>query len=395
MKRVVVLGSTGSIGTQTLEVIAQHPDRLEVVGLAARSNERLLSEQATRFRAKSTLFDREGMSALVDMATMREADIVVISVAGVVGLLPTIEAIKAEKQIALASKEVLVAAGEVVMPLVRQYGVTMTPIDSEHSAIFQCLRGARGSTPQPPSSVSRDKGGERMSGSRREETEEGGSGIAELLLTASGGPFRGRKREELRGVTVEQALNHPTWRMGGKITIDSATLMNKGLETIEAKWLFDVDIDQVKVLIHPQSVIHSMVKFLDGSVLGQLGWPNMKLPIQYALLYPDRVPNEMKDWSPIDTPSLTFEDVDHETFPSIQLARQSVKSGGTMPCAMNAANEEAANAFLRNEIRFLDIPAIVEGTMAAHDPLDPTLDNLLAADEHAREIARNLMEATR
>ncbi|HVT13213.1 MAG TPA: 1-deoxy-D-xylulose-5-phosphate reductoisomerase [Fimbriimonadaceae bacterium] len=362
MKRVVVLGSTGSIGTQTLDVVAEHPDRLEIVGLAARSNAGLLEEQAARFRVRRTaLFDRDGMGAVLDLATMPEADIVVVSVAGVIGLLPTIEAIKVGKDIALASKEVLVAAGELVMPLVRAHGVTMTPIDSEHSAIFQCLAGC-----------------------------DGGS-ISELILTASGGPFRGRKRADLENVTVEQALNHPTWRMGGKITIDSATLMNKGLETIEAKWLFDVDIDQVRVIIHPQSVIHSMVKFADGSVLGQLGWPNMRLPIQYALLYPARVPNQLKPWSPLDTPSLTFEAVDHETFPSVKLAIASSKRGGTTPCAMNAANEEAANAFLRGEIGFLDVAAIVEGTVAAHDPLDPSLDNLLAADAQARSIARKLI----
>lgn len=363
MKRVVVLGSTGSIGTQTLDIVSQHPERLKIVGLAARSNANLLEEQAQRFAVgKTALFDRDGMNAVVDLATMPEADIVVVSVAGVIGLLPTLEAIKAGKDIALASKEVLVAAGEIVMPLVRRHGVTMTPIDSEHSAIFQCLEG-----------VAQD------------------GAISELILTASGGPFRGKKRADLERVTVEQALNHPTWRMGGKITIDSATLMNKGLETIEAKWLFGVDIDQVQVVIHPQSVIHSMVKFADGSVLGQLGWPNMRLPIQYALLYPDRVPNDLKPWNPLGTPNLSFEPVDHEVFPSIRLAVASVKRGGTTPCAMNAANEEAANAFLRGEIRFLDIAAVVEGTVARHDPLDPSLDNLLATDAQARSIARKLM----
>jgi 1-deoxy-D-xylulose-5-phosphate reductoisomerase len=366
MKRVVVLGSTGSIGTQTLDIIAQHPDRLKVVGLAARSNAKLLEEQAGRFKVNRTaLFERDGMNAVVALATMAEADIIVVSVAGVIGLMPTLEAIKAGKDIALASKEVLVAAGEVVMPLVRQHGVKMTPIDSEHSAIFQCLQNA------PPQAQ-----------------------VKELLLTASGGPFRGKKRQELVGVTVDAALNHPTWRMGGKITIDSATLMNKGLETIEAKWLFGVEIDQVTVLVHPQSVIHSMVKFQDGSVLGQLGWPDMRLPIQYALLHPERVANDLKPWSPTDTPHLTFEDVDHETFPSIQIARSSLKKGGTMPCAMNAANEEAANAFLRGEISFLEIPTIVEETMARHDPLDPTLPNLLVADAQAREIARTLMQGS-
>ncbi len=376
MKRVVVLGSTGSIGTQTLDVIAQHADRLEVVGLAARSNSDLLAEQAERFGVKRhALFERDGMNAVVDLATMPEADIVVVSVAGVIGLVPTIEAIKSRKDIALASKEVLVAAGEIVMPLVRQFGVRITPIDSEHSAIFQCLQ-------------SRDGDGAETIGNGTATSQ-----ISELILTASGGPFRGKSRPGLEGVTVEQALNHPTWRMGGKITIDSATLMNKGLETIEAKWLFAVDIDQVTVVIHPQSIVHSMVKFADGSVLAQMGWPNMRLPIQYALLHPDRVANDLKPWNPIESPNLTFEDVDHKTFPSIRIAIESAKRGGTMPCVMNAANEEAANAFLRNEVKFLDIPRIVEGTMDRHDPLDPTLDNILAADQQARQIARNLMKA--
>ncbi|MBC8063481.1 MAG: 1-deoxy-D-xylulose-5-phosphate reductoisomerase [Chlorobia bacterium] len=370
MKRVVVLGSTGSIGTQTLDIISQHSDRLQVIGLAANSNSEKLQEQAGRFKVKHTALASSPPSplhplTLTDLATLPEADLVVVAVAGVIGLLPTIEAIKAGKDIALASKEVLVAAGEVVMPLVKQYGVTMTPIDSEHSAIFQCLQGY-----QPEQ-------------------------IDQLFLTASGGPFRGKKRSELEHITVNQALNHPTWRMGGKITIDSATLMNKGLETIEAKWLFGVGIDQVDTIVHPQSVIHSMVKFKDGSVLGQLGWPDMRLPIQYALLYPERKSNELKPWSPLDTPNLTFEPVDHETFPSIQIAKDSVRIGGTAPCAMNAANEEVANAFLRGEVSFLAIPDIVGETLARHERKDPTLDNLVATDAHSREIARNLMQSAK
>ena len=360
LKRVVVLGSTGSIGTQTLDIISQHPDRLKVVGLAANSNQALLDEQAARFEVRRTaLASRDDLS---DLATLPEADIVVVSVAGVAGLLPTIKAIKAGKHVALASKEVLVAAGELVMPLVEKHGTVLTPIDSEHSAIFQCLQEYH---PQQ---------------------------IAQLILTASGGPFRGRKRSELEHISVEDALNHPTWRMGGKITIDSATLMNKGLETVEAKWLFDVDIDKVETVVHPQSVIHSMVKFWDGSVLGQMGWPDMRLPIQYALLYPERKANEMKPWNPTDTPNLTFETVDHETFPSISIAKESVRIGGTAPCAMNAANEEVVNGFLRGEVSFLAIPDIVGETLARHERKDPTLDNLLATDEHSREIARNLMK---
>ncbi len=395
MKRVVILGSTGSIGTQTLDVIAEHPSHFEVVGLAARVDGELLQEQAARFGVRRiALYEPHasippGMNAIVDLATMAGADIVVVSVAGVIGLIPTIEAIKAGKDIALASKEVLVAAGELVMPLVRKHGVKLTPIDSEHSAIFQCIEGAARpiSTPQPPSSKTlRLRSGQA-------HLEEGGTGIEELILTASGGPFRGRSRADLAGVSVEDALNHPTWRMGGKITIDSATLMNKGLETIEARWLFDVPIERLRVVVHPQSIIHSMVKFWDGSVLAQMGWPNMRLPILYALSHPDRLPNTLKPWNPIDTPQLTFEPVDDATFPSIRIARDSMNRGGTMPCVMNAANEEAANAFLRGEIPFLAIPDLVEGTMARHDPLDPTLDNLLASDVLAREIARNLIQA--
>ncbi|AIE83458.1 1-deoxy-D-xylulose-5-phosphate reductoisomerase [Fimbriimonas ginsengisoli] len=364
MKRVVVLGSTGSIGTQTLDVLRQYTDRFQVVGLAARSNDELLRRQAAEHRVTETaLVDRDGMDAVTRLATLAEADIVVVAVAGVIGLIPTIEAIKAGKQIALASKEVLVAAGEVVMPLVQRNGVVMTPIDSEHSALFQCLQGYRSDQ------------------------------IESLILTASGGPFRGRTRADLEQITVDQALDHPTWRMGGKITIDSATLMNKGLEMIEAKWLFGVEMNQVEVVVHPQSIIHSMVKFRDGSVLGQLGWPDMRLPIAYALLYPERLPNGMRPWNPVDTPNVTFERVDESTFQSLALAREAAAIGGTMPCAMNAANEEAANAFLRSEIRFLQIPEIVEKTMAAHITEPANLEAILAADESARRSSRSLMKA--
>ncbi len=371
MKRVVILGSTGSIGTQTLDIISQHEDLLQVVGLAAGRNQEVLLEQAAQYHVKHlALYDGpkdgvvpSGMDALVKLATLPEADIVVICVAGVIGLLPTIEAIKAGKDVALASKEVLVAAGEIVMPLVAKHKVTMTPIDSEHSAIFQCLQGYRYDQ------------------------------VDSIIITASGGPFHGRKKSELASITVEEALNHPTWRMGGKITIDSATLMNKGLETIEAKWLFGLEVDQVQVVVHPQSVIHSMVKFKDGSVLGQLGWPDMRLPIAYALLYPERVPNQMKAWNPVETPNLSFEPVDEETFRCLGIARASVKKGGTTPCAMNAANEEAANAFLKGEIGFLRIAEVVEATTDDHRPEAPTLENLLATDVQSRAFARNLIES--
>jgi 1-deoxy-D-xylulose-5-phosphate reductoisomerase len=360
LKRIALLGSTGSIGTQTLDIISQFPDDLRVVALAAGRNEALVAEQASRFNVKRTaIYERDGMNALIDLVTGDEVDCVVVSVAGVIGLLPTIRAIQAKKQIALASKEVLVAAGEVVMPLVKKHGVTLTPIDSEHSAIFQCLQGYRSDQ------------------------------VEKLILTASGGPFRGGTREELAKVTTEQALNHPTWRMGGKITIDSATLMNKALEMIEAKWLFGVDIDQVEVVVHPQSIVHSFVKFNDGSVLGQCGWPDMRLPIAYALLYPERKKNAMKPWNPADTPNLTFEQVDEDTFPSLQLAREAARAKGTMPCALNAANEEAANAFLRGEVKFLQIWEMIESAMAIHRPQEATLDNLLATDAETRSFVRN------
>jgi 1-deoxy-D-xylulose-5-phosphate reductoisomerase len=368
MKRVAVLGSTGSIGRQTLDIIRQHPDRLQAVALAAGSSAEALQEQAHESGApRIALYHEEaarqagipgGMQAIVDLATAEDVDIVVVSVAGVIGLLPTIAAIKAGKDIALASKEVLVAAGEIVMPLVHRHGIAMTPIDSEHSALFQCMQGYRADQ------------------------------IEELIITGSGGPFRGRKREELEAVTVEQALKHPTWNMGGKITIDSATLMNKGLEMIEARWLFGVEMERVSVVIHPQSVVHSMVRFKDGSVLGQMGWPDMRLPIQYALLYPERKPNELPAWDPVKTPSLTFESPDEEAFPALRLAREAARAGGTMPCALNAANEEAANRFLRGEIGFLDIVRLVEKAMQAHTPLPPTLENILEVDRASRQIVK-------
>lgn len=372
MKRLVVLGSTGSIGRQTLDIVRQHPDRLEIVGLVANRSGDELKKQASEFSVSHTALMDEaaaakagvagGMSAVVDLATLADADIVVVAVAGVIGLEPTIAAIKAGKDIALASKEVLVSAGEVVMPLVRECGVTMTPIDSEHSALFQCLQG-----------YSADQ-------------------VDSLILTASGGPFRGKTRDELKAVTREQALAHPTWAMGGKITVDSATMMNKGLELIEARWLFEVEPNQVEIVLHPQSVVHSMVRFKDGSVLGQMGWPDMRLPIQYALLYPERKPNEMKRWNPVDTPTLTFEPPDDETFVGLRLARQSAEVGGTMPCAFNAANEEAANAFLEGRCTFLQIAETVERTMALHTVQTPNLHNLLETDAWARGTAREQMK---
>lgn len=372
MKRVAVLGSTGSIGTQTLDIVRQHPDKLRVTALAAHRNSALLGEQAAEFNCpKTALMDEQvaraaglagGMEAIVDLATHDAVDIVVVAVAGVIGLIPTLAAIKAGKAIALASKEVLVAAGEIVMPLVRDHGTLMTPIDSEHSAVFQCLQGA------PPNSVER------------------------LILTASGGPFRGKTRAELESISVEQALNHPTWSMGGKITIDSATLMNKGLEVIEAHWLFDLPIDKVDIVVHPQSIVHSFVQFNDTSVLGQCGWPDMRIPIQYALLYPERAANSLRPWNPAETPSLTFEAPDFESFRAPLLARESAKQGQTMPCVMNAANEEATGAFLKGKCGFLQISDVVEKTMAEHRKVEATLDNLLGADVWARETVHTILQ---
>jgi 1-deoxy-D-xylulose-5-phosphate reductoisomerase len=370
IKRVVVLGSTGSIGTQTLDVITQHPDRFRVVGLAAGSNSEKLIEQGRQYGVSDlALFDAGssgipgGMESILAMVRGEDVDLVVVAVAGVIGLLPTIEAIKHGKSIALASKEVLVAAGAVVMPLVAKYGVALTPIDSEHSAVFQCLQGVT------PDQVSR------------------------LILTASGGPFRGETRSALSSITPAEALNHPTWRMGGKITIDSATLMNKGLELIEAHWLFGVPVDRIEVVVHPQSIVHSFVEMTDGSVLGQMGWPDMRLPILYALSHPDRPASGYRRWNPIETPQLTFEAPDNEVFPSINLAREAAKVGGTMPCALNAANEEAANAFLRGEVKFLDIAGIVERVMRDHRADEATLDTVMSVDNDARQQARALIQA--
>ncbi len=365
MKRVVILGATGSIGTQTLDIIRQHPTRLKAIGLSAHSNADSLQELGRRYGVANLVLSTPsselpgGEQALLDLVTHPDVDIVVVAIAGNAALLPTLAAIRAGKQIALASKEVLVAAGEIVMPLCREHGVTMTPIDSEHSAIFQCLQGYQSDQ------------------------------IRRLVLTASGGPFRGKSQGELEKVTVEQALNHPTWSMGGKITIDSATLMNKALEIIEAKWLFGVKMDQVEVCVHPQSVVHSLVEFSDGSFLGQLGWPDMRLPIQYALLWPDRVANEMKPWNPIDTPNLTFEPVDESTFPALQLARSAERRGGTMPCTFNAANEEAVRAFLNGHLGFLGIANTVQSVMDKSDVATATLDHLLLADEQARALTRS------
>lgn len=371
MKRIAILGSTGSIGTQTLDVISQHPDELRAVALAANRNGELLLEQASLHGIKKlALYEGDpqgpiptGMDSLVALATDDDVDLVVVSVSGMIGLVPTLAAIRHGKQVALASKEVLVAAGALVMDEVKRAGVVLTPIDSEHSAIFQCLQGY--STDQ----------------------------LARIFLTASGGPFRGKSSQFLDHVTVEDALNHPTWRMGGKITIDSASLMNKALELIEAHWLFNLEGERIEVVVHPQSIVHSMVQFRDGSVLGQMGYPDMRLPISYALLYPKRIESELESWSPIDSPHLTFEELDDSTFPSIDMAREVLNLGGTASAAFNAANEEAANAFLRGEIKFKDIYRIVGDVSSRSWTNDLNFESLIEVDAHARQISRKLMES--
>lgn len=351
MKKIAVLGSTGSIGTQTLEIVREQKD-IELTALAAGSNERLLEAQIREFRPKlaalweeksaCSLRDRvkdlpvkivSGMEGLLEIARMEETEILVTAIVGMLGIRPTIAAIEAGKTIALANKETLVTAGHIIMPLAREKQVPILPVDSEHSAIFQSLQGA------------------------------GGNQIQKILLTASGGPFRGKKREELGQVQVEDALKHPNWSMGRKITIDSATMVNKGLEVMEAKWLFGVTPDQIQVVVHPQSVIHSMVEYQDGAVLAQLGTPDMRLPIQYALYYPNRRNLSGKRLDFYQLSSLTFEEPDLETFSGLKLAYLAMERGGNIPTAYNAANEKAVSLFLERKISFLDIPEIINRCM--------------------------------
>ncbi|MCI9173764.1 MAG: 1-deoxy-D-xylulose-5-phosphate reductoisomerase [Lachnospiraceae bacterium] len=351
MKKIAVLGSTGSIGTQTLEIVREQKD-IELTALAAGSNERLLEAQIREFRPKlaalweeksaCSLRDRvkdlpvkivSGMEGLLEIARMEETDILVTAIVGMLGIRPTIAAIEAGKTIALANKETLVTAGHIIMPLAKEKQAFILPVDSEHSAIFQSLQGA------------------------------GENRIRKILLTASGGPFRGKKREELGQVQVEDALKHPNWSMGRKITIDSATMVNKGLEVMEAKWLFDVTPDQIQVVVHPQSVIHSMVEYQDGAVLAQLGTPDMRLPIQYALYYPNRRNLSGKRLDFYQLSSLTFEEPDLETFSGLKLAYLAMERGGNIPTAYNAANEKAVSLFLERKISFLDIQEIINTCM--------------------------------
>lgn len=376
MKKIGVMGSTGSIGTQTLEIARKYPDRLQVTALAAGSNVKLLEEQAREFKPKlavmwseraaadlrERLSDLEihvvcGMDGLLQMAAYPEMDILVTAIVGMIGIQPTIEAIRAHKDIALANKETLVTAGHIIMPLAEENDVSILPVDSEHSAIFQSLQGEKRSQ------------------------------IKRILLTASGGPFRGKTRKDLGQMRAEDALKHPNWSMGKKVTIDSSTLVNKGLEVMEAKWLFGAGLEDIQVVIHPESILHSAVEYQDGAVIGQLGAPDMKLPIQYALFYPDRyeVPGNRR-LDLFDIGKLTFEKPDMETFEGLKLAYDAAAAGGTMPTVFNAANEKAVSLFLENRIRFLQIAEVIAAAMEEHRTLkDPTVEEILEAEKTAHE----------
>lgn len=381
VKRIAILGSTGSIGTQALEVVRANPERFEVVVLTAQNNADCLIEQSAEFRpsavviANSALYNKvhaaldrlqikvyTGQESIASLMGYESFDLVLTAMVGYAGLLPTIEAIKAGKTIALANKETLVVAGELITELANKYNVSILPVDSEHSAIFQCLAG------------------------------EWHNPVEKIILTASGGPFRGINRADLQHVTKVQALKHPNWAMGAKITIDSASLMNKGLEVIEAKWLFGVSADQIEVVVHPQSVIHSMVQFTDGSIKAQMGIPDMKLPIQYAMGFPDRIVNVFPRFDFARYPSLTFEAPDTSTFRNLMLAFKAMASAGNMPCILNAANEVAVECFLKDQIGFLAMSDVIEECMyrVAYHP-SPDLETYIATDSEARKVATELI----
>ena len=372
MKKIGILGSTGSIGTQTLEIVRSNPD-LQVIALAAGSNVSLMEQQVREFHPmlavmgseeaaadlKNRIADTDtrvsaGMEGMLELAILPQMEVLVTAIVGMIGIRPTIAAIKAGKTIALANKETLVTAGHIIMPLAKEKGVSILPVDSEHSAIFQSLQG-------------------------NEENP-----ISKILLTASGGPFRGKKTEELQDITVEDALKHPNWSMGRKITVDSATLVNKGLEVMEAKWLFDVEPEQIQVVVHPQSIIHSMVEYVDGGIMAQLGMPDMKLPIQYALFYPDRRPMDGRRVDFFALKSISFEEPDIKTFRGLQLAYDAIAAGGSMPTVFNAANEKAVGLFLDKKIRFLAIYDLIQGAMEQHKVIaNPTVDEILEAEAQA------------
>lgn len=377
-KKITILGSTGSIGVQTLDVVRNLG--FEVIGLTANSNIELLEKQVREFKPQIVAVGEEVLTTevknrfkslgveifssqkgLVKVATADEADIVVASIVGIAGLIPVFEAIRKGKDIAFANKEVLVAAGDIIMAEAEKHSVNIIPLDSEHSAIFQCLFG-----------------------NKNEEVER-------IILTASGGPFRGKKAHELEKVSLKEALAHPNWTMGSKITIDSATLMNKGLEVIEARWLFGFSADKIEVVIHPQSIIHSMVEYVDGSVIAQMGRPDMRIPIQLALTYPDRYKNSYERMNFLECGELTFEAPDYDTFPCLGLAYEALSKGGTMPAAMNGANEEAVNLFLNEKISFNDIPKIIKTVMNSHNVnIKPNLNDILEVDKWAREAVKTI-----
>lgn len=378
MKKIAILGSTGSIGTQTLEVVREQQD-IQVTALAAGNNIQRLEAQIREFHpVLAAVWEEErakelrekvkdldvkivsGMDGLIEVAVQQDAEILVTAIVGMIGILPTMEGIRAGKDIALANKETLVTAGHLIMPLAKEYGVSILPVDSEHSAIFQSLQG-----------------GEHRA-------------IHKILLTASGGPFRGKKREELLDIQVEDALKHPNWEMGRKITIDSSTMVNKGLEVIEAKWLFDVSVDQIQVVVQPQSIIHSMVEYVDGAVIAQLGTPDMKLPIQYALYYPERryLPGDRLDFETLSR--ITFERPDMETFYGLKLAYEAGRTGGSLPTVFNAANERAVAMFLDRQIGYLQIPEIIAGCMQAHKVIaNPTVEEILQTEQETYEYIKN------
>ena len=380
MINIAILGSTGSIGTQTLEIVDSNPD-IQVMGLAAGNNVDLLEQQIRKYRPRLAAAWSEkawhdlqmrvadlpvrvvcGMEGLLEIATMEETNILVTAIVGMIGIRPTIAAIEAGKNIALANKETLVTAGHLIMPLAKEKGVSILPVDSEHSAIFQSLK--------------------------TENAEQ----IEKILLTASGGPFRGKKREELAGIQVEDALKHPNWSMGQKITIDSSTLVNKGLEVIEAKWLFGAGLEQIQVVVHPQSIIHSMVQFKDGGILAQMGMPDMKLPIQYALTYPKRRPMGGKRVDFYELGQLTFEKPDTETFRGLKLAYEAAHIGGSMPTVYNAANEKAVSLFLERKISYLQITELILEAMNNHKVIaNPTVEEILRTQTESEELLCSLV----
>ncbi|NMG18475.1 1-deoxy-D-xylulose-5-phosphate reductoisomerase [Brasilonema bromeliae] len=379
MKTISLLGSTGSIGTQTLDIVSQYPNEFRIVGLAALRNVELLAQQIREFQPaivaicdaqklpelKEAIADLDpqpillaGEAGVIEVARYCEAEVVVTGIVGCAGLLPTIAAIKAGKDIALANKETLIAGGPVVLPLVQQHGVKLLPADSEHSAIFQCLQGVPN------------------------------GGLRRLMLTASGGAFRDWSVDKLSTVTVADALKHPNWSMGRKITIDSATLMNKGLEVIEAHWLFGLDYNHIDIVIHPQSIIHSLIELQDTSMLAQLGWPDMRLPLLYALSWPERIYTAWRQLDLVTVGELTFRAPNHQKYPCMQLAYAAGRTGGCMPAVLNAANEQAVALFLSEEIQFLDIPRLIERACdryQVHNYSSPTLDDIIAADQWARQ----------